>query len=339
MRVIFEYANRLNLRGHDVVFYYPLKSYSFYKKGLFSELKDLIKMISKYFRSNKDFKIYEHSFKIISVPFVNNLFVRDADLTIATTWPTAYSLDKLSKKKGGKVYFIQDYEIWNSDIKMADRTFQFDFKRITISNYNREYFRKKFNIESKVILNGINFAIYDCLNKNFNTFKTIAFMDHPLESKGVSDAIKVVKRLKEKYSNLNFVAFGHKRFHNIPEFVKFYEDPDDITVAKEIYGKADIFLYTSLYEGFALPPAEAMACKCAVVTTTVGAVPEYSKHMETAIHAEPGNIDELFNGVCHLLNDEKEILRISENAYRYVRQKLDWNESVTQFEDCISMVS
>jgi glycosyltransferase involved in cell wall biosynthesis len=41
-----------------------------------------------------------------------------------------------------------------------------------------------------------------------------------------------------------------------------------------LYGAATVVAYASMYEGFGLPPVEAMACGAAVVTSSVGAIPD-----------------------------------------------------------------
>jgi glycosyltransferase involved in cell wall biosynthesis len=46
---------------------------------------------------------------------------------------------------------------------------------------------------------------------------------------------------------------------------------DDLTL---LYNRASLFVYPSLYEGFGLPPLEAMACGCPVVASNVTALPE-----------------------------------------------------------------
>jgi glycosyltransferase involved in cell wall biosynthesis len=337
IRVIFEYANRLSQRGHDVYFYYPVKAYKFSNDNLTLLLKKNYWALKSYLFNEQEQieqfrRFYSCRFNIIRIPQIRNIFVRNANATIATQWPTTFDLDKLSNNKGKKIYFIQDYETWDSDTEMVDSSFKLNFKRITISNYNKKLFYDKFKIDTEVILNGIDYEIFNCMNKLANKNKIITFIDHPLSNKGVTSAIEVIKKLKKKYNYLQFMGFGHEKYHDIPEFVKFYKNPDDKTVAKEIYGKTDIFIYPSTKEGFALPPAEAMACKCAVVTTKVGAVPEYSVHMESAIHVEPNNIDQLYEGVCYLLDNENEIKRISENAYTHIRKVLNWEDSVKKFE-------
>lgn len=55
--------------------------------------------------------------------------------------------------------------------------------------------------------------------------------------------------------------------------IKFtgYVDIEDLPA---IYNLADLFIYPSLYEGFGLPPLEAMACGCPVITSNVASLPE-----------------------------------------------------------------
>jgi len=334
MRVIFEYSNRLHRLGHDVIYYYPLIPYKFKDEKISLLAKKYVYNI-KDVLTNKKKNFYNCEFKITAVNSISDLYIRNADVCIATTWPTAYSVIDLSQKKGKKIHYVQDYEIWNSSEVKVNRSFHLNLKKITISEYNRKLFLKKFSVNSEVITLGV-YDIYHCKAKPLTSDKIITFIDHPLDSKGVMNAIEVVKKLKNKYNNLKFISFGHFKFHDIPDFVKFYENPDDNFVAEEIYGNTDIFIYPSLYEGFGMPPAEAMASKCAVVTSTAGAIPEFSVHMETAIHVEPNDVDGLFKGVCYLLENQNEMKRISENAYNNIRRKLNWDESVKKFIKSIS---
>ena len=55
--------------------------------------------------------------------------------------------------------------------------------------------------------------------------------------------------------------------------VDFVIDPGDADLV-ELYRRASLFLFPSLYEGFGWPPLEAMACGCPVVCSSEGSLPE-----------------------------------------------------------------
>lgn len=67
------------------------------------------------------------------------------------------------------------------------------------------------------------------------------------------------------------------------------------------YNCADIFIYPSLYEGFGLPPLEAMACGTAVITSSVSSLPEVVG--EAALTVNPLDADALADAVTKVLDD------------------------------------
>jgi len=335
MKIIFEYANRLSIKGHDVIYYYPIKQYTFGKEKFICKARRYYGAVKDHLLNKQEFKnFYKVDFPLKTIPFISNKFVRDADIVLATQWPTAYDVYDLSNQKGKKFYFLQDYEIWGSDVNRVDAALFLDLFKITISNYNKEFFHNRFNIDTFVILNGIDYDLYNVDKKNFEKDEiVISFIEHHLDSKGVNIAIEVVEKLQKDNKNLKFICFGQNKYHKIPEFVKFYQNLTDEDVVSNVYGITDIFIYPSLKEGFALPPAEAMACKCAVVTTTVGAVPEYSIHERTAIHVSPNEPEQLYAAVADLLQNKNKIKYLANNAYSDIRKKLDWNASVALMEE------
>lgn len=68
-----------------------------------------------------------------------------------------------------------------------------------------------------------------------------------------------------------------------------------------LYGASTLFAYPSRYEGFGLPVLEAIACGTAVVTTTVGSLPELLG--EAAVLVAPGDIDGLAAAIRDVWHD------------------------------------
>ena len=86
---------------------------------------------------------------------------------------------------------------------------------------------------------------------------------------------------------------------------------------RQIMSSADIFLYPSRHEGFGLFPLEAMACGCAVVTTS--AVP-YARHGENALVAPVEDCATLEKQVFELLHDPTTCSRLRQAGKNLARQ-------------------
>lgn len=336
MRLIFEISNRLIEKGHKVTLYTPIIPFNPYR-GIYNlfYFKYRLKYVVKYFlgKVKPPENIFKKLFEIKYIPLIKNAFLPDADIVVATSWTTASYVDKLSMKKGKKFYLVQDYEQWKSNVKFVDESYKLPLKKIVISTYLQNLLKDKFGVDSEKILIGINTGMFYNNEKMFNHEKRILFMDHELKNKNVEGAVETVKKLKERYPELKFSAFGTAKHHSIPDFVEFHENLTDEGV-RQIYSKSDIFIFPSLYEGFGGPPAEAMACKCAVVGNAVAAFPEYAVNKRSAILCNPRKPEELFEGVRYLLENEDELKRISIEGNYYVTKVLDWNTAIDNFEKC-----
>jgi alpha-1,3-rhamnosyl/mannosyltransferase len=69
-----------------------------------------------------------------------------------------------------------------------------------------------------------------------------------------------------------------------------------------LYSGAIIFIYPSLYEGFGLPPLEAMACGCPVLVSNVTSLPEVCG--DAAYYVDPNSVEKMADGIHEVLTDD-----------------------------------
>lgn len=68
-----------------------------------------------------------------------------------------------------------------------------------------------------------------------------------------------------------------------------------------LYENAALFAYPSFYEGFGIPPIEAMSCGCPVLVARSSSLPEACE--DAALYCDPDNIDDIANGMARILYD------------------------------------
>lgn len=71
----------------------------------------------------------------------------------------------------------------------------------------------------------------------------------------------------------------------------------------KIYNLARLFIYPSFYEGFGLPPLEAMACGCPVVVSKAASLPEVCG--DAAYYVDPEKVTSIAGGISKVLNNEE----------------------------------
>ena len=67
-----------------------------------------------------------------------------------------------------------------------------------------------------------------------------------------------------------------------------------------LYSRAALFVYPSLYEGFGLPPLEAMACGCPVAVSNVSSLPEVVG--EAGVYFDPMEVEDIARAIMRILD-------------------------------------
>lgn len=340
IRVVFEYANRLQARGHKVQIVYPLMPLSFGRSifkydGLKSRTLEFLANL----KNRNRIKWFDIKAPVIPIPWLLERFIDDADIVIATAWPTAYFVNSVSNKKGKKVYFIQHYEVWTwSDVaEKVDKTYKFPLYKIVIANWLKDLLKEKFNEEVYALIpNGVNLEQFYNDNKIWNKEKRILMLYSGIEWKGLKDGIKAFEIARERHPTIKLVMFGADKDEGVPSYVEFHKGIWGEELRK-LYCSCDIFVCPSWSEGWGLPPMEAMACKCAVVTTNVGGIPDYTIPNETALISPPKDPIFLANNIIKLLDNEDELKRISIAGYDYIKN-FTWEKATDKLEAVLKKI-
>ena len=323
--VINRYADILANEGHDVVIYKGVIAPNMHRYS--SEMKNVVHQLYCTCKALIEKKSNRKNIKYIMS--VSDCCVREADATIATSWPTAYQVTKLDKKCGKKWYFIQGFEIWDNK-ELGLKSYRLPLNKIVISTWINNQLYENLSIGPfPVVYNGLDTSLFkprkDVITERDKLRMTVLMLNHDNPIKGVDDGLKVIKKIRHLYPSIRVVMFGLRDNTNLPDYIEYYRNPDRKTLV-DLYQQSDIFLFPSHSDGWGLTPIEAMACGCAVVGTNTGFVLDLGKHGENMMICEPGDIEQMCDNIIYLFNNPLKLKSIGESGYDTVKS-ISWEQS------------
>lgn len=305
VRVAYEFANRLQGRGHEVA----------------------IACI--------DGETTQNWFPL-TVPIISrSALVKQApstDIVIATGWQTVPISFSLAAK--ARVYYVQMFEtLFHRDFRSQHdsyATYQWPFDGfVTVSNWLQRMLLEEFRQESVIVPNVVNRDMFypEPRFPKGDRVRVLIEGSHA-HYKGVKDAFAAVAGLPvEAWSLSQQGPLG-------PVDRSFILPPQD--AVRQIYSSCDILLKTSWYEGRPLSHIEAMACGCALVSTHMYAVDDLI-HEHNALIVPPRDIAAIKAALIRLIEDPSLRKRLIEGGLETVR-KQDWEKSTDQMEQVLSDV-
>lgn len=337
-KMIFEYANRLCRRGHEITLIF----HCFSGMNRNQKVPKFIKLIYYYLGAHYFptwFTLDPRVHKICRHKKLIDSEIPDGDVICATAIDTAYAVAKLPTSKGEKIYFIQDYENWNgwTDDEVK-KSYCLGMKNIVIAKWLQKIV-KDAGADSVLIPNGIDFSVFDVdIPISQRRKPVISMLYHKDEHKGAKYGIEALNRLKELYPDLQAILFGTPaRPNNLPDWIQYVQNATQNQLRK-IYNQSLIYLCPSIKEGFGLTGAEAMACGAAYVASDYGGVHEYTEEGRNVLLSAPRDIKGLVNNVSQLLNNDEKRIQIAKNGHQDIK-RLNWNNSVMKFEKAIKKIN
>ncbi len=334
-KVVYQYANQLVSRGHAVSVIHPrfMRNVKYPKKNWF--MSQASKVYRSIYRPKKrSWQAIDDRVKMTYVrePVPGN--IPDADFVIATAWSTAEYVKDYAGSKGRKLYLIQHYEIWDGPADRVADTWRAPLKKIVIAKW---LYEKGLELgvdrnDMAYIPNGIDHGIFRVINGIENRPGRIAMMYHTAEWKGSSDGIRAIELAREQVPNVQAVLFGRfKRPVSIPGWIEYRYFPGETELIEGIYNKAGIFICSSWTEGAPAPPAEAMACGCALVSTSCTGIDEYAEDGTTALLSPPKDPESMAKNLIRLLKDDRLRVRIATAGVEHIK-RFTWKRAADQLE-------
>jgi len=339
-RVVYEYANHLAKRGHKISVVHPrsVRGLALVSNspllGRFLEYP--VRFWRFFIKTKPDWQFIDPAVRMLYIPEPLARFIPDADAVFTTSWALADYVRQYPASKGEKFYLFQHYEIWDGPKDEVDATWQSDFHKIVISKWLYRIGLKLGAEDMEYIPNGIDHDHFKILNPIEGRQPYISMMYSNAAWKGSKDGIKALSLVREKYPDLDAVFFGvSKRNGCIPEWIKYVENPSQDVLVRDIYNRSSIFLCPSHSEGFALPPAEAMACGCAIATTDCGGVTDFAENEVTALVSPPKNPSALAGNIIRILSDDGLRTRLAEAGQIRIK-RFTWEKSVNALENFLA---
>ena len=315
-----------------------------------------VKIISPFFKnnylSNKNLKFLFSGLKVpdfkgsarlclMMNSFLSPILSKNYDPNIIHD--TYYNTVKNNTKHTKKIITVFDmiHELFPDQFSKKDNTTE--LKKfavaeadhiICISNNTQKDLIKFFNVDVKktsVIHLGFSFRLKEIKKPEKTNKPYLLYVGARNGYKNFTKFIEAYSapKIKDFY---DLVIFGGSRL-NEKEIAMFERlqiskkslkeiNGDDATLAG-YYKNASLFVYPSLYEGFGIPPLEAMHHGCPVVCSNTSSVPEVVGN--AALLFDPYSVESIRNNIISVLYDNKLRLSLISKGFEQVK-KFSWEK-------------
>lgn len=214
---------------------------------------------------------------------------------------------------------------------------------ITVSDFTKKDIAKEFCLDEnkfRVVHNGINNEFfYPRQNgpRPANSLIVTNSADTPL--KGLNFLLEAVAQVRLRQP-LTLTVIGQPKKDGIIEnLVKELKLEDIVHFTGRIeneefadyYAKSSVAVVPSLYEGFGIPAAEAMACGVPLISTSGGALPEVVGN--AGLIVPPGDSKALADAIVRLLNSAEERSKYAQAGLERVHAVFSWKKAAREVVD------
>ena len=235
--------------------------------------------------------------------------------------------------------------LYNTFTPIAIRT---ALKIITVSEYSRQAIAKHYSIDPAqidIVSPSVSpiFRVTS-IKTNSNLYGRYILAVSSLDPrKNFKNLILAFKKAQLENIKLVIVGAKHKVFasNDLDDLLK-----DDLSIIftgyvndaelVNLYRNAMFFVYPSLFEGFGIPPLEAMACGCPTIVANVTSLPEVCA--EASVYVNPYNVESITAKLIELAYNEPLRQQLVLKGFKRLEQ-FSWENSATKMVSIIENLS
>ncbi len=336
IRVVAIYADRLKARGHRVV----ILSTPYIPRGLKSKARNLwrrftMRVRGKHEPSHLNDVEVEHR-RLSSTDHLDPRDIPESDVVVATWWQTAENLGRIELNGAAKAYFIQHYEIHESQpIERVKATWRLPMPKIVVAQWLSDIARNEYaDATALTVPNAVDLQQFSVQPRTKQPQPTVGFMYSNARFKGCDIIGKAIEIARQVVPDLQVVAFGMASSPDgtphLPAGSRYSQTPQQDAL-KHIYASCDAWLFGSRSEGFGLPLLEAMASRTPVIATPTGAAPELAAGGGGML-VKPEDPQDMAEAIVRIAKmPEDQWKRISDLAWQ-TASAYTWDDATDRFE-------
>jgi glycosyltransferase involved in cell wall biosynthesis len=246
------------------------------------------------------------------------------------------------------VFHLAMSEYLSKSVQVSARAFYWILRRradkiICVSHFTaRELIRfiKIPDEKIQVIYNGVDRSWFDVRPKGNPYDKPyLLFVGNVKLHKNLSALLKAFSTLKDKIDHDLVIVGRREGFltpdHNLENAINNYNLHERVhftgyiedDLLKQYYVFADALVFPSLYEGFGLPPLEAMACGCPAVVSNAASLPEVCGN--AALYFNPYKPKDIADKILLLLNNDNLRVDLTKKGKEHARQ-YNWEKTAQE---------
>lgn len=216
---------------------------------------------------------------------------------------------------------------------------------IAISENTKKDIIKLLNINPQkidVIYHGTNMQAIGQQNKLYLPEKYILFVGDRVTYKNFLNLLRAFSSISQTNPHLFLICTGKPLERNELQLMEELKVRDKVVQMSvndqllcELYRRALVFVYPSLYEGFGIPILEAFACQCPIALSQASCFPEIAE--KAAAYFDPYSVESIANTLLQVIKDKETRTQLiaagKKRLYLY-----SWDKAAQQTEEVYNKI-